>query len=65
MKHSLKITINEDGTLESEVLDISGPSCEALTAWLDNLGEVKEHKRTPDYFQLKKDKVNRKVTVGK
>lgn len=45
----VEIVISEDGTIESEVHGVLGPDCEALIEWIEELGEVVEHRRTPDY----------------
>jgi len=47
----IEITINEEGEIESEVKGVLGPDCEGLADWLAELGDVVEHRRTPDYHR--------------
>jgi hypothetical protein len=48
-EYTIDIEINEEGEIESTVNGVMGPSCEELTQWLESLGDVTEHHRTPDY----------------
>ena len=45
----VEVTISTDGTIESEVHGVLGPDCSALVDWMEDLGQVIEHRRTPDY----------------
>lgn len=45
----IEITIGSDGAVESEVHGVMGPDCAKLVDWLDEVGEIVEDKRTPDY----------------
>jgi len=49
--HSIKITLNKDGTMDSVVEGVQGPSCDQLTKWLEDLGTVEHVEPTADYFQ--------------
>ena len=48
--HVVVMIIKPGGEIEATVEGIEGPSCEQATAWLDDLGEVTTHKRTPDFY---------------
>ncbi len=47
--HVIEISIDPNGKITGEVTGVEGPSCETLTAWLDSLGDVIEHKHTKDF----------------
>lgn len=49
----IKMTINEDGSLEMEGEGFTGPSCEKfMKVYEDALGgAVKERKKKPEYFR--------------
>jgi len=49
--HTLEITSTPEGKIISKVKGVSGPSCSALTKWLDELGEVMIDKHTADWFK--------------
>lgn len=57
MTHEIKIEIKPDGTIESEVLGVAGPDCSKISAWLDDLGEVKEDRKTKDFYKQPAQKV--------
>ncbi len=50
--HSIEIVINADGTLESTVGGVAGPTCHELTQWLEQLGNVVEDRSTPEFYQV-------------
>jgi len=50
----IDITISEQGEIESEVQGILGPDCEGLTDFLDELGDVVEHRKTKDYYRAQR-----------
>lgn len=49
MSHRVVLIIEPGGEMSSTVEGIEGPTCEGKTKWLDALGRIKTHKRTPDY----------------
>ncbi len=63
--HRVVMTIKPGGEVTTTVEGISGAACEAATKWLDGLGEVTEHKRTPDYYaHTSEQTVEETATVG-
>ena len=46
---TIEVAIDAEGEIETEVKGITGPGCEEATKWLEELGEVKEHRHTSDY----------------
>jgi hypothetical protein len=58
LPHEIHIEIDPTGKITGEVKGIEGPSCESLTAWLDSLGNVTEHKHTRDFDKKAKIQVN-------
>jgi hypothetical protein len=63
MPDFIEIAINDEGEIESEVKGVLGPDCEGLADWLEELGDVVEHRRTPDYYR--RQAVGSRVTVGR
>ena len=59
-KHVIEIIITPEGEIKSEVQGVSGPSCEGLSAWLNELGEVTSDSKTKDWH-----KPSLQVLVGK
>lgn len=53
--HTIKVTIDKGGVITTEVSGIQGEGCDALTAWLTQLGNVDEDRATPDYYELNAD----------
>jgi hypothetical protein len=47
----VEVTISETGEIESEVHGVMGPGCEELVGWIEELGDVEEHRRTPDWHR--------------
>ena len=64
MKHEIEIVALPGGELQSTVTGVEGPSCEGLSAWIEELGEVIEHKSTADAKKTPKVKVGGKVGRG-
>jgi len=58
MEHTIEIVILPDGTLQSTVKGVKGPSCSELSKWLDNLGTVVEDRKTDDH-----DKDDKQIRV--
>lgn len=56
--HEIHIEIDLTGKITGEVKGIEGPNCESLTAWLDTLGNVTEHKHTKDFDKKAKIQIN-------
>lgn len=48
MTHRIVIKIGPGGKVSSEVQGIPGPSCGAVSAWLDALGKVAHVEDTPE-----------------
>ena len=61
-KHTITIEISADGQISGEVHGVKGTSCSDITKWLDELGEVKEDRHTPDYYQRE---TGQQIKVGK
>jgi hypothetical protein len=59
LPHEIIVEISPDGKITSEVKGVTGKSCTALSAWLDDLGKVEVDRHTADYH--KPDKV---MTTG-
>ena len=59
--HEIVIKIKPDGSIESTVQGVAGPSCEKLLEWLAELGEVTEEGHTPDY----RKQANQTVRTGR
>ncbi len=57
-EYAIEIQITEDGQILSTVEGVEGSGCEALTAWLDELGKTLEHHKTKDW---RKDQTRREV----
>lgn len=55
--HEIEIIIGPDGRIESEVRGIEGPSCAALTKFLEELGVVEVDSPTADYRKLPRQAV--------
>lgn len=52
----IEIIIHEDGSVTVEGVGFVGPDCEAATRFLEEaLGEVKERRRKPEYYQRRKE----------
>ena len=49
--HTIEVVITEDGEIKATVQGVAGPACEDLSRFLDQLGEVVEDKKTPDFYQ--------------
>ena len=51
-KQKMQITISPSGEVSIKVLCVPGPSCEAVSAGLEQaLGTVKSNERTAEYYQ--------------
>lgn len=50
--HEIEIVIGPDGKIESTVSGIKGPTCEALTKWLEEFGVVERDEHTADWRKL-------------
>lgn len=51
MPPQLQIRIKPDGTIETVVNGVSGPSCKDATAWLATIGSVVDETPTDDYYK--------------
>ena len=49
--HEIEIIVGTDGKIQTKVIGVAGPSCSSLSAWLDELGEVLEDSKTPDFYK--------------
>jgi hypothetical protein len=50
-KHEIVIDITPEGKVVGEVKGVAGKSCQPLSKWLDELGEVKVDRHTPDVYK--------------
>ena len=48
---TLSIEIDANGNLKARVHGLNGPGCEDVMGLIDDLGEVTEHRKTPEYYQ--------------
>jgi hypothetical protein len=48
-EYSIEVEISSTGEIQTTVQGVQGSGCEALTAWLEELGETVEHYRTKDW----------------
>ena len=55
--HEIVIEIGPDGHITSTVQGIDGPSCAALTKFLEELGTVEVDSPTADYRKLPKQSI--------
>lgn len=62
MKHEIDVTIEPGGKIIAEVNGVEGNICEILSAWIDNLGEVTEHRRKKEIGKIAPKIINK---VGK
>lgn len=51
MSTKIKVTINEDASLEYDVKGVKGKSCEDVTGFIDKLGQVTSRKHTEEHRQ--------------
>ncbi len=58
--HTIVIEIQPDGKIKGEVKGVAGAHCGPLSEWLDELGEVLEDRKTPDYYKQAQQTVNLK-----
>lgn len=61
--HTIRLKLQNDGTLTAKVEGISGPGCQGVTDWLAALGEIIEDKKTGDFYNLAT--TTAKTTVGR
>jgi len=64
MPQTIEITITEDGEIQSKVKGVLGPDCEGILDFLEELGDVVEHRRTSDYYRRQTTGTGRRLTVG-
>jgi hypothetical protein len=62
-KGYIEIEITEEGEIVSEVKGVLGADCEGLTDFLDEMGEVVEHRRTADFYR--QQRATRRVQAGR
>lgn len=48
--HTIKLTLQKDGTLTAKVEGINGPGCQGVTDWLEQLGEIVERSPTAEFY---------------
>ena len=51
MGHTIDVVITDDGEVKVTVQGVQGPACEDISKFLDQLGDVIEDKKTPDFYQ--------------
>ena len=54
MKHEIEIVVLPGGELETTVKGITGSACELVSRWLEKLGQVIKHEKTPDAYKSPK-----------
>ena len=65
MKHRIVFVISPGGEMTSTVEGIEGAACGDATSWVDDLGEILAHERTPDYYrQQQQQRARESVSVG-
>ena len=62
-KHTIDVEIGPEGEIRTTVNGVQGNGCEGLTQWLEELGEVVEHRRTPDFYR--QQTAGNRVRVGR
>ncbi len=62
MEQTIEITIEEDGTIKSEVRGVEGPGCQGFSDWLTDLGNLVEETKTRDFFKGGDQTVKTRIT---
>lgn len=63
-KQEIEFIIRPDGTVEEQVIGVSGPDCEKITEAIEiALGTVTDRDRKPDFFNNSQD-ASENVTTG-
>jgi hypothetical protein len=62
-KHTIEVEIEPGGIIKSEVHGILGSGCEAECKWIDELGDLLDHKKTRDKDRTKKVALVKKVNI--
>jgi len=57
-KHTIEISIDEEGKITSEVKGVTGQACSNISKFLDSLGTVQEDRHTDDYWKKPKQSVS-------
>ena len=52
------LDISKNGAITSRVEGVNGPSCAAISSWVDQLGKVTEDRETDDYYKPDGQEVN-------
>lgn len=60
-KHTIDISIDEEGKITSEVKGITGSACTQISKFLDDLGTVTEDRHTSDYYKTPKQGITVKT----
>lgn len=64
-KREMIITIGKDGGVEIEVQGVKGDDCLEFSKFLEEeLGEVVDRERTPEYYQTEQEATRLKITLG-
>jgi len=51
MAYTIKVTIDEEGNVSFDVHGIKGPGCTTVLKPFEQLGQVVEEHKKPEYFQ--------------
>lgn len=62
--HTIEVEILPDGQVKGAVKGVTGKSCTALSAWLDEIGEVTVDRHTADYDKPDPLKLTRQGKAG-
>ncbi len=55
--HKIKVEIDTQGNIHAEVQGVEGNLCELLSAFLREMGDVIEDRKTSDYYKIPKQTI--------
>ena len=62
-RHTIEVTVNEDGSIETEVKGLKGKACEKVVAWIKKLGRVVIDKPTREMYERESNQ--EKIRTGR